>query len=61
MTQRGKGDSLGEGYLSELWDFTRISVTQNSLQELKKFGISRIFGILSTVGSHSRKLIWCLQ
>ncbi|MBA0671362.1 hypothetical protein Goklo_024147 [Gossypium klotzschianum] len=33
MTQRGKGDSLGEGYLSELWDFTRISVTQNSLQE----------------------------
>ncbi|MBA0636653.1 hypothetical protein Godav_029143 [Gossypium davidsonii] len=47
MTQRGKGDSLGKGYLSELWDFTRISVTQNSLQELKKFGI--------------RKLIWCLQ
>ncbi|MBA0671359.1 hypothetical protein Goklo_024147 [Gossypium klotzschianum] len=42
MTQRGKGDSLGEGYLSELWDFTRISVTQNSLQELKKFGISRM-------------------
>ncbi|MFQ6643524.1 hypothetical protein Gotur_018457 [Gossypium turneri] len=31
-----KGDSLMEGYVSELWDFTRISVTQNSLQELKK-------------------------
>ncbi|MBA0865024.1 hypothetical protein Goshw_008243 [Gossypium schwendimanii] len=22
--------------MSELWDFTRISVTQNNLQELKK-------------------------
>ncbi|MBA0637532.1 hypothetical protein Godav_024558, partial [Gossypium davidsonii] len=28
-TQREKGDSLAEGYVSELWDFTRISVTQN--------------------------------
>ncbi|MBA0779742.1 hypothetical protein Gotri_003954 [Gossypium trilobum] len=36
MTQRGKGDSLGEGYVSELWDFTCISVTQNNLQELKE-------------------------
>ncbi|MBA0871258.1 hypothetical protein Goshw_023399 [Gossypium schwendimanii] len=25
-----------EGYTSELWDFTRISVTQNNLQELKE-------------------------
>ncbi|MBA0756565.1 hypothetical protein Gogos_022226, partial [Gossypium gossypioides] len=25
-----------EGYVLELWDFTRISVTQNSLQDLKK-------------------------
>ncbi|MBA0621042.1 hypothetical protein Godav_006695, partial [Gossypium davidsonii] len=25
-----------EGYMSELWDFTRISVTQNNLQELKE-------------------------
>ncbi|MFQ6621785.1 hypothetical protein Gotur_001634 [Gossypium turneri] len=33
--QQGKGDSLAEGYVSELWDFTRISVTQNNLQELK--------------------------
>ncbi|MFQ6671628.1 hypothetical protein Gotur_036109 [Gossypium turneri] len=31
-----KGDSLAKGYVSELWDFTRISVTQNSLQELKE-------------------------
>ncbi|MBA0662350.1 hypothetical protein Goklo_006485, partial [Gossypium klotzschianum] len=29
-------DSLVEGYVSESWDFTRISVTQNSLQELKE-------------------------
>ncbi|MBA0671662.1 hypothetical protein Goklo_000027, partial [Gossypium klotzschianum] len=32
----GKGDSLAEGYVSELWDFTRISVTQNNLRELKE-------------------------
>ncbi|MBA0672981.1 hypothetical protein Goklo_007495 [Gossypium klotzschianum] len=25
-----------EGYVSELWDFTRISVTQNNLQDLKE-------------------------
>ncbi|MFQ6654555.1 hypothetical protein Gotur_025487 [Gossypium turneri] len=25
-----------EGYVSELWDFTRISVTQNNLQKLKE-------------------------
>ncbi|MBA0858304.1 hypothetical protein Goshw_024118 [Gossypium schwendimanii] len=30
-TQQEKGDSLTEGYMSELWDFTRISVTQNNL------------------------------
>ncbi|MFQ6657033.1 hypothetical protein Gotur_026876 [Gossypium turneri] len=35
-TQCEKGDSLVDGYVSELWDFTRISVTQNNLQELKK-------------------------
>ncbi|XP_012436294.1 uncharacterized protein LOC105762884 [Gossypium raimondii] len=33
--QSEKGDSLAEGYMSELWDYTCISVTQNSLQELK--------------------------
>ncbi|MBA0637554.1 hypothetical protein Godav_024588, partial [Gossypium davidsonii] len=31
-----KGDSLADGYVLELWDFTRISVTQNNLQELKE-------------------------
>ncbi|MBA0786117.1 hypothetical protein Gotri_027584, partial [Gossypium trilobum] len=35
-TQRKKGDSLAEGYVSKSWDFTRISVTQNILQEFKK-------------------------
>ncbi|MBA0787503.1 hypothetical protein Gotri_025712, partial [Gossypium trilobum] len=33
---REKRDSLAEGYVSELWDYTRISVTQNILQELKE-------------------------
>ncbi|MBA0755228.1 hypothetical protein Gogos_022314 [Gossypium gossypioides] len=36
MTHHEKGDSLDEGYASKLWDFTRISVTQNNLQELKE-------------------------
>ncbi|KAG8473920.1 hypothetical protein CXB51_034034 [Gossypium anomalum] len=35
-TQQEKGDSLAEGYESELWDFTRISVTQNDLRELRE-------------------------
>ncbi|XP_052477242.1 uncharacterized protein LOC128032611 [Gossypium raimondii] len=35
-TQREKGDSLTEGCVSELWDFTRISVIQNDLQEMKE-------------------------
>ncbi|MFQ6653244.1 hypothetical protein Gotur_024739 [Gossypium turneri] len=34
MEQREKGDSLVEGYVSELWDFTSVSVTQNNLQEV---------------------------
>ncbi|MBA0877642.1 hypothetical protein Goshw_001835 [Gossypium schwendimanii] len=36
MTQCEKGDSLAKGYISELWDFTRVSVAQNNLQELKE-------------------------
>lgn len=35
-TQLEKGDSLTKEYTSELWDFTRISVVQNDLQELKE-------------------------
>ncbi|MBA0673283.1 hypothetical protein Goklo_029540 [Gossypium klotzschianum] len=31
-TQHEKGDSLAKGYVSELWDFTRISVTQNNMK-----------------------------
>ncbi|MBA0755485.1 hypothetical protein Gogos_020970 [Gossypium gossypioides] len=34
--QLEKGDSLAKRYVSELWDYTRISVTQNSLQELNE-------------------------
>ncbi|KAG8502514.1 hypothetical protein CXB51_001100 [Gossypium anomalum] len=33
--QSEKGDSLAEGYVSELHDFTRINVAQNELQELR--------------------------
>ncbi|MBA0729901.1 hypothetical protein Golax_023393, partial [Gossypium laxum] len=35
-TQQKKVGSLIEGYMSELWDFTRISVSQNNFQELKE-------------------------
>ncbi|MBA0877259.1 hypothetical protein Goshw_019001 [Gossypium schwendimanii] len=34
--QSEKGDSLVKDYVSELWDYTHVSVTQNSLQELKE-------------------------
>ena len=34
-TQLEKGDSITEGYTSELWDFTRINLTQNEFQELR--------------------------
>ncbi|MBA0875552.1 hypothetical protein Goshw_018087 [Gossypium schwendimanii] len=34
--QLEKGDSLAKDCVSELWDYTRISVTQNSLQELRE-------------------------
>ncbi|MBA0879679.1 hypothetical protein Goshw_000914 [Gossypium schwendimanii] len=33
--QQEKCDSLVEGYVSALWDFTLISMTQNNLQDLK--------------------------
>ncbi|MBA0636984.1 hypothetical protein Godav_025607 [Gossypium davidsonii] len=35
-TQHNKGDSLTEGYISELWDFTRVSVTQNNIKVDKR-------------------------
>ncbi|MBA0645900.1 hypothetical protein Goklo_013931 [Gossypium klotzschianum] len=34
--QQEKGNSLINKYVSELWDFTRISVIQNNLQEMKE-------------------------
>ncbi|KAK5776002.1 hypothetical protein PVK06_043960 [Gossypium arboreum] len=30
-----KGDSLAKGYTLELWDFTRINMTQNEFKELR--------------------------
>ncbi|KAG8482505.1 hypothetical protein CXB51_024139 [Gossypium anomalum] len=36
QTQLEKGDSLAVGYMPELSGYTRISVTQNNLQELKE-------------------------
>ncbi|KAG8486490.1 hypothetical protein CXB51_019846 [Gossypium anomalum] len=36
QTQLEKGDSTAVGYMSELSEYTRISVTQNNLQELKE-------------------------
>ncbi|KAK5845142.1 hypothetical protein PVK06_001296 [Gossypium arboreum] len=33
--QSERGDSLAEGYISELQDFTRVNVVQNDLQELR--------------------------
>ncbi|MBA0671239.1 hypothetical protein Goklo_024497 [Gossypium klotzschianum] len=52
MTQRGKSDSLGEGYVSKLWDFTRISVTQNS------FFIFGKVDLVPTVEEYVA-LLWC--
>ncbi|KAA3472691.1 Nucleoside-triphosphatase THEP1 [Gossypium australe] len=49
--QREKGDSLTVGYESELWDFTRVSVTQNSLQELKE--------IWDSWGDDMKQLCYC--
>ncbi|KAG8490480.1 hypothetical protein CXB51_013626 [Gossypium anomalum] len=36
QTQLEKGDSIAAGHMSELSGYTRISVTQNNLQELKE-------------------------
>ncbi|KAG8482623.1 hypothetical protein CXB51_023960 [Gossypium anomalum] len=36
QTQLEKGDSIAAGYMSELSEYTRISVTQNNLQKLKE-------------------------
>ncbi|MBA0873713.1 hypothetical protein Goshw_006123 [Gossypium schwendimanii] len=42
-TQRKKGDSLTKGHVSELWDFTRISVIQNDLREMKEIWDKYLF------------------
>ncbi|KAG8485243.1 hypothetical protein CXB51_021591 [Gossypium anomalum] len=46
-----KGDSLTEGYESELWDFTYISVTQNNLKELRD--------IWNSWNSEVKQLFYC--
>ncbi|MBA0881388.1 hypothetical protein Goshw_016907, partial [Gossypium schwendimanii] len=35
--QQGKCDSLAEGYVSELWDFTRISMDKHLFRALAQF------------------------
>ncbi|MFQ6669838.1 hypothetical protein Gotur_034928 [Gossypium turneri] len=36
-TQREKGDNLADGYVSELWDFTHISVDKHFFRALTQF------------------------
>ncbi|KAG8480638.1 hypothetical protein CXB51_025229 [Gossypium anomalum] len=51
-TQLEKGDSITEGYTSELWDFTRINSTQNEFQELRDIwvnGMTRLNLVLTLV------------
>ncbi|KAK5825576.1 hypothetical protein PVK06_020429 [Gossypium arboreum] len=43
--QSERGDSLAEGYVSELQDFTRVNVVQNELQELRDIWASWNEGI----------------
>ncbi|MBA0794608.1 hypothetical protein Gohar_018921, partial [Gossypium harknessii] len=56
-TQQEKGDSLTEGYVSELWDFTHIIVTQNNLQELKK---NRTNGMTKPSSYSTVNMVICL-
>ncbi|MBA0673369.1 hypothetical protein Goklo_024554 [Gossypium klotzschianum] len=53
MTQCEKGDSLAEGYVSKLWDFTHISVTQNSFFTFGKVDL------VPTIEKYMA-LLWCL-
>ncbi|KAL1179999.1 hypothetical protein V6Z11_A03G199000 [Gossypium hirsutum] len=43
--QSERGDSLAEGYISELQDFTRVNVAQNELQEFRDIWASWDKGI----------------
>ncbi|MFQ6654591.1 hypothetical protein Gotur_025511 [Gossypium turneri] len=49
MMQRKKGDSLAEGYVSELWDFTRVSdlilAHSNVRKKVDVFALS-IYGLV---------------
>ncbi|MFQ6661770.1 hypothetical protein Gotur_029811 [Gossypium turneri] len=57
MTLHQKGDSLADGYVSELWDFTRVSVSQNNLQELKEIQVDRTYSKAVNVPTFLRKLM----
>ncbi|MBA0813177.1 hypothetical protein Gohar_027051 [Gossypium harknessii] len=61
-TQLEKGDNLMEGYTSELWDFTRTSVTRNNLQELKEIWVQwdDEVDLVPTVEEHTA-LLRCLR
>ncbi|KAG8496285.1 hypothetical protein CXB51_007456 [Gossypium anomalum] len=70
-TQLEKGDSVTEGYTSELWDFTRINSTQNEFQELRDIRPNRMtrlsscftFGVVDlvpTLGEYTT-LLRCLK
>ncbi|MFQ6663852.1 hypothetical protein Gotur_031194 [Gossypium turneri] len=57
MTQRKKCDSLVEGYVSELWDFTRVSVTHNNLQELKEIQVDKVYSKAVNVLTFLKRLM----
>ncbi|KAG8482738.1 hypothetical protein CXB51_024170 [Gossypium anomalum] len=61
QTQLEKGDSIAARYMSELSDYTRISVTQNNLQELKEiwdqFQSDRIYSRAACVPAFWKKLM----
>ncbi|MFQ6654998.1 hypothetical protein Gotur_025739 [Gossypium turneri] len=57
ITQREKGDSLAEGYVSELWDFTCVSVTQNNLQELKEIQVDKVYSKAVNAPNFLKRLV----
>ncbi|MBA0659907.1 hypothetical protein Goklo_011996 [Gossypium klotzschianum] len=59
-TQQKKGDSLTKGHMSELWEFTHISVTQNNLQELKELLTFGKVDLVPTVEEYTT-LLCCLR
>ncbi|XP_052882694.1 uncharacterized protein LOC108458924 [Gossypium arboreum] len=60
--QSERGDSLAEGYISELQDFIRVNVVQNELQELRDIwaswdeGIKREVDLVPTIEEYTTLL-----